>query len=369
MDHENYMRLAIEMAKNTKGQTSPNPSVGAVVVQNGRIVGLGAHLKAGEGHAEVHALQMAGEKASGATVYVTLEPCSHHGKTPPCADLVIERGIETVFIATLDPNPLVAGRGMEKLQKAGINVHVGLLETEALELNPFFNHYMRSGLPYVTLKFASSLDGKIATKTGHSKWITSEEARQDAHHYRHKHDAILVGVNTVISDDPSLTTRLPIGGNNPIRIVLDSHLRIPLNSKLLTDEEARTWIVTSTLATETAIRAVENTGARIIQLNEEKINVKTVLQLLGNEKVTSVFVEGGGTVHASFMAERCIQQVVSYIAPMLIGGEDARSVIGGQGVEFIDDALQLEVQSYETIGKDMKIILVPKGDFSCLPGS
>ncbi|WLD91886.1 bifunctional diaminohydroxyphosphoribosylaminopyrimidine deaminase/5-amino-6-(5-phosphoribosylamino)uracil reductase RibD [Alkalihalobacillus sp. AL-G] len=369
MDHQQYMRLAIEMAKNTRGQTSPNPSVGAVVVKNGQIAGLGAHLKPGEGHAEVHALHMAGEKAKGATMYVTLEPCSHHGKTPPCADLVINSGVETIYIGTLDPNPLVAGRGMERLKKAGLNVHVGLMQKEAIELNPFFNHFMKTGLPYVTLKFASSLDGKIATETGHSKWITGKEARQDTHLYRHKHDAILVGVKTVFADDPSLTTRLPQGGKNPIRIVLDSNLRIPLESKLLTDNAAETWVVTGALADKNAIQAIENKGARIIQLGEEKINIKKVLRYLADEKITSLFVEGGATVHGSFLQESCVQQVISYIAPMLIGGKQAPSSIGGSGVKLVDDAFKLEIQSCENIGKDLKIILTPKGESSCSPES
>jgi diaminohydroxyphosphoribosylaminopyrimidine deaminase/5-amino-6-(5-phosphoribosylamino)uracil reductase len=362
MDHQQYMKLAIDMASRTKGQTSPNPSVGAVVVKDGRIVGMGAHLKAGEGHAEVHALRMAGDRAEGATMYVTLEPCSHHGKTPPCADLVVTRGIKTIYIATLDPNPLVAGRGMERLKKAGLDVHQGLMEEEAIGLNPYFNHFMKTGRPYVTLKFASSLDGKIATKTGDSKWITSDEARNDAHRYRHEHDAILVGVNTVIADNPSLTTRLPGGGKNPIRIVLDSNLRIPLESKLLNDHAADTWIVTTRHAEEETVQAIECKGVRIIRLDDGKISIKRLLEHLADEEILSVFVEGGSTVHASFLKERCVQQVVSYIAPSLIGGFDAPSSIGGSGIEFVDDAFVMEFQSVQKVGEDLKIISVPKED-------
>ncbi|WP_261129215.1 bifunctional diaminohydroxyphosphoribosylaminopyrimidine deaminase/5-amino-6-(5-phosphoribosylamino)uracil reductase RibD [Bacillus sp. Marseille-Q3570] len=360
MEHASYMNLAIEMAKHTAGQTAPNPRVGAVVVNKGEMVGLGAHLKAGEGHAEVHALQMAGDKAKGATMYVTLEPCSHHGKTPPCADLVIERGIKTIYIATTDPNPLVAGRGIQRLRDAGLEVHVGLNEKHAIELNPFFNHYMTTNLPFVTLKSASSIDGKIATKTGHSKWITGAEARLDVHRYRHEHDAILVGVNTIIKDDPSLTTRLPSGGKNPIRIILDTHLRIPAQSKVLNDRKAQTWVVTGSQVSETEIQSMQNDNIRILKMNEEKITILAVLERLSEEKITSLFVEGGGTVHASFINEKAFQQVVTYLAPMLIGGAASPSIIGGEGIERISDAMELEMVSYEKIGKDLKIVSIPK---------
>jgi diaminohydroxyphosphoribosylaminopyrimidine deaminase/5-amino-6-(5-phosphoribosylamino)uracil reductase len=222
-----YMNLALNLAKGTLGQTSPNPVVGAVLVKENQIVGMGAHLKAGEAHAEVHAIQMAGIKAKGATLYVTLEPCSHFGKTPPCSDLVIRTGIKKVFVATTDPNPQVAGTGIERIRKAGIEVHLGLLQEEARELNKVFFYNIRTGLPFVTLKSAISLDGKTATVTGESKWITGEEARNDVHQYRHQHDAILVGVNTLIKDNPTLTTRLASGGKNPVRIILDTHLRTP----------------------------------------------------------------------------------------------------------------------------------------------
>ncbi len=361
MEHARYMNLAIEMAKQTTGQTAPNPKVGAVVVKNGEIVGLGAHLKAGEGHAEVHALQMAGDKAKGATMYVTLEPCSHHGKTPPCADLVIEQGIQTIYIATTDPNPLVAGRGIERLKEAGLDVHVGLNEQSAVALNTIFNHFMRTNLPFVTLKSASSMDGKIATKTGHSKWITGPEARLDVHRYRHEHDAILVGIDTIIKDDPSLTTRLPSGGKNPIRLVMDTHLRIPKQSKVLNDREAPTWIITGSQVSGTGIQALQNDHVRILKMPEEKINIHALLERLVQERITSILVEGGGTVHASFIKEKAFQQIVTYLAPILIGGHSSPSIIGGEGIERVSDAMELEMVSYEKIGKDLKIVSIPKG--------
>src|SRR5690625_1050476 len=213
------MNFALTLASMATAQTSPNPPVGAVVVKNGEILGFGAHLKAGEAHAEVHALEMAGAKAKGATIYVTLEPCSHHGSTPPCVDLIIERGITRVVVAVLDPNQKVVGSGIAKLKQAGLNVEVGILQKEAEQVNKAFFHYITTQTPFVTVKTAISLDGKTKTATGESKCITGEEARLDVHRYRHVHDAILVGVNTVIADNPSLTTRLPNGGKNPVRTI------------------------------------------------------------------------------------------------------------------------------------------------------
>lgn len=241
MNDQYYMDFAIDLAKRVSGQTSPNPVVGAVIVKHGEIVGFGAHLKAGEAHAEVQAIKMAGlEKTSGATVYVTLEPCSHFGKTPPCSNLLIESRVKRVVIASVDPNPLVAGEGIKKLQDAGIETVVGVCQEKALALNEVFFHYIKTNTPFVTLKTAASLDGKTATYSGESKWITGPDARLDVHHYRHKHDAILVGVETVIKDNPSLTTRLPSGGKNPIRVILDTSLRIPIHSNVLTDGQVDT---------------------------------------------------------------------------------------------------------------------------------
>jgi diaminohydroxyphosphoribosylaminopyrimidine deaminase / 5-amino-6-(5-phosphoribosylamino)uracil reductase len=356
---EQYMRLAIDLAKAGIGQTSPNPVVGAVVVKNGEIVGFGAHLKAGEPHAEVHAIRMAGEKAKGATIYVTLEPCSHFGKTPPCADLLIETGVKRVVIATTDPNPLVAGKGIEKLRNAGIEVDVGILKEEADELNRVFFHYIATKTPFVTLKYASSLDGKIATKTGESKWITSEAARQDAHHYRRLHDAILVGVNTVIADDPSLTVRLPGGGKNPIRVILDTHLRTPLDAKVVNDGEAETWIVVGSEVKEEKIAPYREKNVQIIKMHEARIGIRELLKVLGEKKVTSLFVEGGAEVHASFIEAKAINQIIAYIAPKIIGGKDSPTPIGGIGFASMTDVMELNIKSVETIGPDIKIVAIP----------
>lgn len=354
------MRLALEIAKTGLGQTSPNPAVGAVVVKNGEIVGFGAHLKAGEPHAEVHAIRMAGDKAKGATVYVTLEPCSHFGKTPPCADLLVETGVKRVVIATTDPNPLVAGKGIEKLKLAGIDVTVGVLKEEADELNRIFFHYITTKTPFVTLKYASSLDGKIATKTGDSKWITSEEARYDVHRYRALHDAILVGVNTVIADDPSLTVRLPEGGKNPIRIILDTHLRTPLDASVVQDGEAETWIVVGSEVSSERIALYDRPHVRILSMPTPTIEIRELLNMLAAHKITSVFVEGGSRVHDSFVQAGAVQEIVAYFAPKIIGGNDARTPVGGVGFAKMADVLELTIKLIETIGSDIKVVAIPK---------
>ncbi len=301
---------------------------------------------------------MAGARAKGATIYVTLEPCSHYGRTPPCADLIVESGVERAVIAVVDPNPEVAGRGLQKLQQAGIEVITGLCEREASELNEIFFHYVQSKRPYVTLKSATTLDGKTATVTGKSQWITGKEAREDVHRYRHEHDAILVGVQTVISDDPSLTTRLPQGGKNPIRIVLDRRLRIPETAKMLNDEEAPTWIVTEATASLEKQRLLEQKGASVIRL--PAVSITEVLKNLGERNITSLFVEGGAEVHGSFINEKAVQQVVAYIAPKLFAGRTAPTFAGGDGFSEVNEALQLELKLVEQIGEDIKIVAKSK---------
>ncbi len=359
MTDQEYMSLALTLAKNVKGQTSPNPPVGSVVVRNGRIVGMGAHLQAGEAHAEVHAIKMAGALSENSTVYVTLEPCSHFGKTPPCADLLIESKVSRVVVATTDPNPLVAGSGITKLRKAGIEVEVGVLQAEANELYEMFFHYISTKTPYVTLKTAVTLDGKTASRTGNSKWITGVKAREDVHRYRHSHDAILIGVNTVIQDDPSLTTRLPDGGRHPIRIVLDHRLRTPIHSKIVNDNMAETWIVISSSVSEATKSPFLAKGIKLIQLEETTLQIKTVLIKLGESGITSLLVEGGSEVNGSFMKEGAFNQVITYMAPKLIGGKLAPGFIGGEGIATMSEARQLSFKSIEQLGEDFKIIAVP----------
>jgi diaminohydroxyphosphoribosylaminopyrimidine deaminase / 5-amino-6-(5-phosphoribosylamino)uracil reductase len=355
---QEYMAFAIQLARQMQGQTSPNPVVGAVVVNNQQIVGMGAHLKAGEPHAEVHAIQMAGDKAKGSTVYVTLEPCSHYGKTPPCSNLLIDSQVKRVVIASADPNPLVAGQGIERLKAAGIDVQIGVLKEEADALNTVFFHHISTGRPYVTLKAATSLDGKIATRAGESQWITSEPARLDVHKLRHQSDAILVGVGTVLKDDPSLTTRLPNGGKNPIRIILDSNLRTPLHSKVVTDGLAKTWIVTCHPDPE-KIAHFEARGVRVFKLGGEQISLPDLLDQLGSEKITSLFVEGGGQVNGSFIEEGLVDQVIVYFAPKIIGGTNAPSPIGGMGFLKMSEVMTLEIKSVEKLGPDIKVVAIP----------
>ncbi|EEK77325.1 RibD (Riboflavin-specific deaminase) [Bacillus cereus R309803] len=356
MTDQEYMRIALQLAEGTSGQTSPNPMVGAVVVKDGNIVGMGAHLRAGEEHAEVHALHMAGEKAKGATVYVTLEPCSHFGKTPPCCELLIKKGVQRVVIATLDCNPLVSGNGKRRLEEAGIEVTTGILEAEATLLNRFFFHYMKTKRPFVTIKTAMSLDGKTATVTGESKWITGEEARADVHQYRHTHDAILVGVNTVIADNPHLTTRIPNGGKHPIRVILDTHLRTPSSSHVITDGLAPTWIIVGKDVNKEKIASYEFENIAIFQMKTKQIEVQDILDLLGEKQILSLFVEGGQTVHASFLQTNNFNEIVTYISPKLIGGKDAPTLFGGNGFATLQDALSLEIQEMKQIGDDIKIV-------------
>ena len=353
------MNFAIDLAKKASGQTSPNPVVGSVVVKDGEIVGFGAHLKAGEAHAEVNAIRMAGDKARGATVYVTLEPCNHHGKTPPCSELLIHSKVKRVVIASIDPNPLVAGAGIKKLERAGIHVDVGICNQEALALNDVFFHYIKTKKPYVSLKTAASLDGKTATVTKDSKWITGEDARLDVHRYRHQHDAILVGVGTVIADNPSLTTRLPGGGKNPVRIILDTHLKMPIDARVITDKQAPTWIIAGSEADDEKIAAFTSQQVSVIKMQTGRIEIDPLLRLLGDRGITSLFIEGGATVNGSFLKAGAINQVITYIAPKLIGGAEAPTMIGGEGFRTIGECLNLTIKECTMIGQDIKIVSVP----------
>lgn len=359
MSNEDYMKLALSLARATIGQTSPNPSVGAVVVKDGELAGSGAHLKAGTPHAEVHAIQAAGNAAKDAVIYVTLEPCSHYGKTPPCADLIIESGIKKVYVASLDPNPLVAGKGIEKLRNAGIEVQVGLCENEALMLNEMFFHFIKTNTPFVTIKAGVSLDGKTAAKSGDSKWITSEESRLDVHRLRHEHDGILVGINTILQDNPLLTTRRPQGGKNPIRIILDRELKLPLTSQVVTDQSTKTIVFTGNEIDASKSKELGKIGVEVITLNTPNVPVKDVLKILGQRKVMSLLVEGGSEVHASFVEEDLFQQVITYIAPKIIGGRNALPFIGGNGPELVQNGKNLRFISVEQIGPDIKITAKP----------
>ncbi|MFB1080912.1 bifunctional diaminohydroxyphosphoribosylaminopyrimidine deaminase/5-amino-6-(5-phosphoribosylamino)uracil reductase RibD [Jeotgalibacillus sp. JSM ZJ347] len=361
--YKKWMKTAISLAVAAQGQTTPNPAVGSVVVKDGKIVGMGAHLKAGEAHAEVHALQMAGDNAKGATIYVTLEPCSHYGKTPPCADLIIEKEIKTVVIGSTDPNPKVSGRGIKRLRDAGIEVITGVCQPETDSLNEYFFYAMKHKKPFVTLKTAMSLDGKTATNSGHSKWVTGPEAREDVHRDRHLHDAILVGVNTVKYDNPSLTVRLPSGGVSPTRIVLDTHLSIPLHSKLLHDEKSPVHIICGNNADSHLERELNHLkDVTIHRMDEGTIQIQPVLTYLFEQNIHSVYVEGGSEIHASFIHSKAVNRFITYIAPKMITGQRAKGVIGGLGIEQMDEAINVRIERTDMIGSDLKIIASPKGD-------
>lgn len=356
---EFYMDLALNNAIAMKGQTDPNPLVGSVIVNNNRVVGIGAHLKVGEPHAEIHAIRMAGDQARGGTIYVTLEPCSHYGRTAPCAVAIVEAGIRKVVIATLDPNPVVSGNGVKILKDAGIEVVVGVGMEKSQRMNEVFNKFIVQKKPFVTLKSGITLDGKIATYTSDSKWITSAEAREDVHHLRNQNLAILVGVNTVIKDDPELTARIP-NGRNPIRVIMDSTLKLPLESKVVTDKKAETWIFTSDTYDREKKQTLESMGITIFHTSGKKqVDPNEVVSILGEKLVSSLLIEGGGGINASFFENHLIDKVVLYMAPKLIGGSLSPSFLEGTGVDKMKDAVELSDASITKIGKDFKFVGYP----------
>ena len=364
------MKLALELAKKGIGKVHPNPMVGAVIVKDGKILGQGYHKKCGEGHAEVNAFKDAEEKnenVEGAEMYVTLEPCSHFGKTPPCADKIIEKKISKVFIGTLDPNPLVAGRGVKKLKDAGIYVEYGILESECYKLNEVFMKYIVKKEPFVVMKTGMSLDGKIATYSGESKWITEERSREDVHNLRNELTGIMVGINTVLKDNPQLTCRVN-GGRNPIRIIVDSTLKIPIDCKIVnTAKEVETIIATTDKANLDKINSLEDKGVKIIVVPSKngKVNLKELMIALGNLKIDSILLEGGGTLNFSALEEGIVDKVKIYIAPKIIGGKDSKTPIEGKGIDNLKDAFKITNLSVSTIGEDILVEgYVEKGDES-----
>ena len=364
LQDEDYMQEALHLARKAAGRTSPNPLVGAVIVKDGRIVGDGWHRKAGTPHAEVHALRMAGELARGATLYVTLEPCAHYGRTGPCAKAVAEAGIKKVVMAMKDPNPLVAGKGIRILEDAGIEVVTGVCEAEAMELNEVFLKWMMKKLPFVVLKTAMTLDGKIASATGQSQWITNEASRLRGHELRDLYDGILVGIGTVLSDDPSLTTRLPDGnGRNPVRIVVDSKARTPLTARLVTDGQAKTLIAVAEAAPQERVAALTAAGAEVVCVNAgEQVNLYRLMKLLAEREICSVFVEGGGTVNFSLLQAGLVDKVYTFIAPKLLGGRTALTPVEGEGFNLME-AVRLERVQTELLDGDILLTgYVKKGD-------
>ena len=357
---ESYMREALRIAEYARGRTSPNPLVGAVIVRDGTIVASGWHRAAGEPHAEIHALRMAGELARGATLYVTLEPCAHHGRTGPCAEAVIAAGLARVVVALSDQNPLVAGRGIHLLTAAGIEVTTGVCEDEARRQNEIFLKWVTTKRPFVTLKTAMTLDGKIASHTGASRWITGAAARARVHAYRNEYDAILVGIGTVLADDPSLTTRLEHGtGKNPLRIVLDSEARTPLDAKLVADGAAPTIIVVSERADHRRVNLLRACGAEVVTLGTQRVDIAALLDYLGAREITSLFVEGGAAVNWSLLAGGSVDKVHAFIAPMLMGGETAKTPVGGTGFDSPQTALRLHDMTVEQVGTDILVTGYP----------
>lgn len=349
------MKLAICAAEATLGQTSPNPPVGAVVVKDGKVVGVGCHVQAGEPHAEVHAIQMAGEHAKDATIYVTLEPCSHFGKTPPCADLIIKKGIKRVVVGSVDENPTVSGNGIKKLREAGISVEVGVCKEETDALYQSFFTYMRNKRPLITIKAALSLDGKLCTVSGDSKWITGEVARRRVHEEREKYDCILVGIGTILKDNPSLTVRLGQETKQPVRIVLDSHLRTPLDSKVMDTHDGKTILFVGSTVKEEQKQPYLHKGVEVIATSQQKVSIHEVMEILGKKGYHSVYVEGGSTIHSELIKENLFDNLILYYAPKIIGGVHNGVFVNEFAYSFMKDVQQLEIESVEKVGEDIRL--------------
>lgn len=385
--NEKYMRMAIELAKKGAGAVNPNPMVGAVVVKNGEVIGRGYHKFFGGPHAEVYALEEAGEKAEGATIYVTLEPCSHYGKTPPCAIRIIEAGIAKVIVGSTDPNPLVSGKGMELLREAGIEVVCPVCSDECAELNEHFFTYIQTGKPFVTLKSAMSLDGKIATSTGQSQWITNESSRRDGHVLRATHDAMLVGIGTILADNPQLNCRLtdselsdalldksildePITIHQPNVIILDSLGRTPTTSRVFEINNRKIHIFVSKGCPKDRIQALEQVGAQVtvvesistrkskstdIVIDIKKLSIDDILTKLGELGYTSILVEGGSAIISSFVETKNFDKVVTYIGNTIIGGNDATPAVGGRGFESLEVSPQLTFTKTKVLDNNIRI--------------
>ena len=353
---ERYMRMALRLAARARGQTDPNPMVGAVVVRAGRIVGRGYHRRAGQPHAEVFALADAGAAARGATLYVSLEPCAHTGRTPPCTEAIHKAGIRQVVAAMIDPNPLTRGRGLRWLKAHGIRTAVGILEPEARALNQAFITRMRAGRPFVTVKVAQSLDGKIATASGESRWITGPAARQWVHRLRAESDAILVGVETVLKDDPRLTVRSGRRRRTPVKIILDSSLRTPPSARLFASASP-VWIATTPAASVQKERLLQQAGAEVLRLPVRfgRVDIRVLLKELARREISRLLIEGGGEVIASALQAKVVDRVIWMVAPKIIGGRDSVPVVGGKGACSLKEAIQLENFSVQRLDSDLLI--------------
>lgn len=362
---EEYMRRALALAKTAEGHTSPNPMVGCVIVKDGEIISEACHEKYGEYHAERNALLRCPVDPAGADMYVTLEPCCHHGKTPPCTDIIIEKKIGRVFVGSMDSNPLVAGKGVQQLRDAGIEVETGILEKECKKLNEVFYHFIQTKKPFVVAKYAMSLDGKIASVSGDSKWVTNEVSRNEVQILRKRYKGIMAGIGTVIKDDPMLNCRIE-DGVDPVRIICDSRLRIPRECKIVkTAKEIPTIVVCSETTVKSGRKAekieyLKNCGLDIINTTSgDEVNLKQLVRLLGERGIDSILLEGGGTLNASAFEAGIVNKVYAFVAAKIIGGRDALSPVEGSGAETMKDAIPLTGIETEQFGNDVCITGYP----------
>lgn len=353
------MKRALELAERGAGFTNPNPLVGAVIVRDGKIIGEGWHELYGSSHAEINAFKNAREDVAGATMYVTLEPCSHYGNTPPCANAIVEKKIKKVIIGLKDPNPLVSGNGIRILKENGIEVVTGVLEEEGKKLNEIFLKYITTKLPFCIMKTAMTLDGKIASFSGDSKWVTCEKSRNYVHLLRHRVSGIMAGIGTVLADDPSLTTRIGgFKGKDPVRIIIDSSAKIPLSAKVLNlDSTSKTIIAATENAPAEKIKALEDKGAEIIltPMKENMVDLKYLMKVLGEKKIDSILIEGGSKINYSALNAGIVDKVNAFIAPKIIGGENAKTPVGGKGIELMKDAINLRNIDIKRFDDDIMI--------------
>lgn len=359
------MKRAIDLALTAKGRTSPNPMVGAVIIKGGKIVGEGYHKKAGTPHAEINALDEAGKNAKDGIMYVTLEPCCHQGRTPPCTKTIIKSGIKKIVIGMVDPNPIVSGKGIEELNGAGIQVSTGLLEKECKRLNEVYIKYITSKKPFVLLKVAMSLDGKIATCKRESKWITSEPSRERVHNLRDEVDAVMVGIGTVLQDNPNLTVSLKRGNvKNPIRIIVDSQLRIPMDSNIIKSasasrksQKSKVIIAATKKADVKKADILREKGINVIEIEEEnkRINLPNLMEELGKMEITSIMIEGGSELNSAALESGIVDKVIFFVAPKIIGGKEGVPAVGGRGFEKLSDSLNIRDVTVDRCGNDIVI--------------
>lgn len=360
---DRYMWMALDLARQGRGRTSPNPMVGAVIVQDSEVVGTGYHQAAGSPHAEIIALQKAKGKAKGATLYLNLEPCNHHGRTGPCTEAIIKAGISRVVAALEDPNPLVSGQGFTRLEEAGIKVKRGVLEDKARQLNEAFIKYISVGLPFVGVKVAMSLDGKIGTITGDSQWITGEKARQFVHRLRDHTDVIMVGIGTVIKDNPRLTTRIEDGpGKDPVRVIVDSTARLPIDARVIeSGSSARTILAVTEQAPPEKCKALKEKGVEVIAVRSRQgfVDLVELMKELAKRELTTVLVEGGSTLNYSLLSQGLIDKLFIFIAPLIIGGRQSPTAFGGSGIEKLSKAWSVENIEMKQFDRDLLLIGYP----------